>query len=207
MRRKPSDGAARDAAAQLNGSKDLFHARDRRARKCFSVELHFEAAVLRIADLDGRGVLARAAKEKFAEAIGVLGIFMSGASQNKSAGAVAEESAEFARDAARSERSAVHIGGDDRNSLSLSRSNQRLRDGEGVEQTKTSASGVQRAAIFTDKQPGMQLGRKRRIIVMRFAGRDDPIEMLRSAGGTAQRFLRGFRGKRQLVFVFRNVGE
>ena len=207
MRSKPSDGAARDAAAQLNGSKDLFHARDRRARKCFSVELHFEAAVLRIADLDGRGVLARAAKEKFAEAMGVLGIFMSGASQNKSAGAVAEESAEFARDAARSERSAVHIGGDDRNSLSLSRSNQRLRDGEGVEQTKTSASGVQRAAIFTDKQPGMKLGRKRRIVVMRFAGCDDPVHFLWSAGGGAQRFLRRFRGKRQLVFVFRNVGE
>ena len=132
---------------------------------------------------------------------------MSGASQNKSAGAVAEESAEFARDAARSERSAVHIGGDDRDGLGLSRSNHRLRDGKGVEQTKTSASGVQRDAIFTDKQPGMQLGRERRIIVMRFTGRDDPIQMLRSAGGTAQRFLRRFRRKRQLIFVFGNVGE
>src|SRR5437660_7412688 len=90
VRGKPSDGAARDAAAQLNGSKDLFHARDRRARKCFSVELHFEGAVLRIADLDGRGVLARTAKEKFTKPIGFTGIVVSGAPENKSAGAVAE---------------------------------------------------------------------------------------------------------------------
>ena len=155
MRGKPSDGAARDAAAQLDGSKDLFHARDRRARKCFSVELHFEGAVLRIADLDGRGVLARAAKEKFAEAIGVLGIFMSGASQNKSTGAVAEKSAKFTRDAAGSQRAAVHVGGDHCNSPRLPRSDQRLRDGEGVEQSETSATGIQRAAIFTDEQPRM----------------------------------------------------
>jgi len=82
VRRKPSDGAARDAAAQLNGSKDLFHARDRSARKCFSVDLHFEGAVLRIADLDGRCVLARAAKEKFTKPIGFTGIVVSGAPWN-----------------------------------------------------------------------------------------------------------------------------
>src|SRR5256714_13314404 len=88
VRGKPSDAAARDAAAQLNGSNDFFHARDRRARKRFSVELHFEGAVLLIAALDCRSVLARAAKGKFTKPIGFTGIVVSGAPVNKCDGAV-----------------------------------------------------------------------------------------------------------------------
>ena len=42
---------------------------------------------------------------------------------------------------------------------------------------------------------------------MRFAGCDDPVHFLWSAGGGAQRFLRRFRRKRQLIFVFGNVSE
>ena len=44
-----------------------------------------------------------------------------GAAKEESAGAVAEESAEFARDAVRRERAAVNVGGYDGDSLRLPR--------------------------------------------------------------------------------------
>src|SRR5258708_17554494 len=68
VRRKTADGAARDAAAQLNGGNNFFQAGDRRAGKCFAVELHGETAILRIADLDSGSVLARTAEEEFTDA-------------------------------------------------------------------------------------------------------------------------------------------
>src|SRR5713101_4672621 len=121
VRRKIADGAARDAAAQLDGCENFFHAGDRRARKGFAVELHGEAAILRIADLDGAGVLARAAEEELTEAVAFAGIVTSGASKDESAGAVAKQTSKFAGDAAGSECSAVDIGGDDGDAPSLSR--------------------------------------------------------------------------------------
>src|ERR1700674_1332559 len=42
---------------------------------------------------------------------------------------------------------------------------------------------------------------------MRFAGGDDPIELLRSAGGSAQRFLRGTCAERQFVLSFGGVSK
>ncbi len=90
MRCKTADGAARDSAAQFDRGNYFFHARDRSARKSFAVELHVEAAILRIADLDGGRVLPRATEEEFTKAIAFAGIVASGASKDKSTGAVAE---------------------------------------------------------------------------------------------------------------------
>src|SRR5258708_29705338 len=152
VRRKTADGAARDAAAQLDGCENFFHAGDRRARKGFAVELHGEAAILRIADLDGGSVLACAAEEELTEAIAFVGIVASGASKDESTGAVAEQSSKFAGDPAGSECSAVDVGGDDGDGLSLSRSNQGLCEHQCIEQTGAGTADLPCAPIFTDRQ-------------------------------------------------------
>ena len=151
VRRKTANGGARDAAAQLDGGKNFFHAGDRRARKGFAVELHGEAAILCIADLDGGSVLARTAKEEITEAVAFAGIVTSGASKDESTGAVAKQTSKFAGDPAGSECPAVDIGGDDGDGPSLSRSDQRLCEHQCVEQTEAGAADIQCAAIFTDE--------------------------------------------------------
>ena len=62
MRGKTSDGGSRDAAAQLYGGENLFHARDGGARKSFTVKLHVEVSVLGTRDLDRGSVVSCAAK-------------------------------------------------------------------------------------------------------------------------------------------------
>src|SRR5258708_32428390 len=62
VRRKTADGAARDAAAQLNGGNNFFQAGDRRAGKSFGVEMHRETALLRIADPESGHVLGPTAR-------------------------------------------------------------------------------------------------------------------------------------------------
>lgn len=157
MRRKTTNGAARDAAAQLHGGNYFFHAGNRRARNGFAVKLHFEAAILCIANLYGRGVLAGAAEEKLAKAIAFAGIVATGAAKDKRTCAVTEKAAKFAGNAAWSKRSAVDVSGDDGDGSSLSRSNQQLRNGQRIEQTEASASDVERAAIFAGQQSRMEL--------------------------------------------------
>src|SRR5260370_16476787 len=106
----------------------------------------------RIADLDGSRVLPRATEEEFTKAIAFAGIVASGASKDKSTGAVSKQSTKFARHAAGSEYSAVDVGGDDSDGLRLSRSNQRLPDGEGIEQAEAGAAHVHCAAHFSSQQ-------------------------------------------------------
>src|SRR3989441_4709041 len=207
VRRKTANGAARNAAAQLDRCKNFLHAGDRRARQRFAVKLHLKGAILRIADLDGGSVLARATKNKFAEKIAFICAVGVSATEQECACAVAEEAAEFAGHAARSERSAVNIRSDNQDSLGLSSSDQRLRDGKGVEQSEAGASDVERAAILAGQQSRMKLRRKRGIIVMRFAGDDDPIQFLRSARTSAQRLFRGPCPERKFVFAVRSIGE
>ena len=194
MRGETSDGSPRNSTAQLHGGENFFHTRDGSAGKSFPVKLHFEASIIGIGHLDGRSVLARAAKYKIAkaEAIALAG---GGAAKEESAGAVAEESAEFSSHAVRRKRAAVNVGGYHGDSLRLSRSEERLRDSKGIEQAEAGAPDIERAAIFADEQPGMKLRRERRIVVVRFAGGDDPVDLLRSAVRGAQRFLRGPRPK------------
>ncbi len=120
MRGETSDGSSRDAAAQLHGSENFFHARDGGTRKSFTVKLQVEASVLGIGHLNRGSVLACAAKQKIAEAEAIALIGDSPAKE-ESAGAVAEESSEFARHAVRRERAAVNVGGDDGDGLRLSR--------------------------------------------------------------------------------------
>jgi len=204
---KTADRAARDTAAHLDRGNNFFHPGYRCTREGFAVELHGESAVFLIIDLDGSGILASAAKEEFTEAITFAGIAASGASKNKSAGAVTEQTSKFPGDPAGRERAAVNIGSDDEDSLGLPRADERLGDGEGIEQTEAGAADVQGAAIFADEQAGMKLRRERRVVVMRFAGGNDPIQLLRSTGSSAQRFLRGSRCEGELVFAFGGVGE
>jgi len=81
------------------------------------------------------------------------------------------------------------------------------RDGEGIEQTEAGAANIQCATILRARAIGSEVGLRARIIVMRFAGGDDPIQRLRFAARHAQGFQRGGRGKRQLALAFGNVGE
>lgn len=98
MSRKASHGSERDAAAQFDGGKNLFHAGDGGARQSFAVERHIETAFIGSTDLDGSGILARATKQKIAEAVAFADV-ATGAAKEESAGAIAKEAAEFAIDA------------------------------------------------------------------------------------------------------------
>ena len=62
MRGKTADGSSRDAAAQLHGGENFFHARDSGAGQSFAVKLHVEASVLGSRDLDRGSVMSCAAK-------------------------------------------------------------------------------------------------------------------------------------------------
>src|SRR5207245_482182 len=112
-----------------------------------------------------------------------------------------------AGDAAGSESAAVDIGGDDSNNSRLARTDERLRDSKRVEEAEAGAADVKRAAIFAREQTGMKLCGERRVIVMRFAGGNDPVELMRAAGGRTQGVLRGRCAERQLAFPFGGVGD
>ena len=206
MSGETTHGSSRDATAQLDGGENFFHARDGGPRKRFAVELHFQASFLRSADLNGGRVLARTTEKKIAETVASAGVVV-GTSQEEGAGAIAEEAAEFAGDAVRRERAAVEIGGDHDDDLRLPRTDERLRDDERIEQPKARAANIECAAVFADEQSGMKLRRERRIIVMRFTRGDDPVELLRSARGSAQRFLRGACTERKFVLSFGCVSK
>src|SRR5260370_3122068 len=53
----------------------------------------------------------------------------------------------------------------------------------------------------------MKLRRQRWVIMMRFAGGDDPVELLRSTGGGMQRFLGGPCAERNFVFAIGRMGQ
>src|SRR6516164_1716455 len=111
VRRKASDRLAGDAAACFHGRNDFFHASNRRARDGFAIEFHIETAVPLGGDADRGSVLSRAAKKKIAKPVtGAVGDILF-AAQQESAGAIAEEAAEFADNAARGKHAAVHICG------------------------------------------------------------------------------------------------
>lgn len=207
MRRKASHGSARDSAAQLNGGDRFFHAGDGRAGKGFTVELHGEATIFRIIDLNRRCVLPRATEKKIAEPITRVVFTARGRTKDESAGAVAKEPAEFAGNPAGGEGAAVDVSSDNGNHLGLSRSEKRLRDRQSVEQAEASTANVERTTIFTDEQARVELRRKWRVVVMCFAGGDDPVELIRGAKSGPQRFLRGSRAQCQLVFLISGISQ
>ena len=188
VRGKSANGSAWNSTSHLDSADCFFHPRDRRARKRLAVELHVESAVFCIVHLDGRGVLPRTAKEEFSKQIPSLRSAVSVAVKNESAGAVAKQPAKFARNSSGSKSAAVDIRGHNGNSLRLSRTNQRLRDCKRIEQTQASAADIQRPAILAREQSRMKLRRERRIIMMRFAGGNDPIKLLRGTIRRTQRF-------------------
>jgi len=70
---------------------------------------------------------------------------------------------------------------------------QRLRHRESVDQAQAPTAHVERRAFFPDLQLGMELRRERRIVVMRFAGGHDPIDLVRGDAGSSQSIPRGRR--------------
>src|SRR5260370_27284410 len=182
MRRKTADGAARDAAAQLDGGQNFFHAGDGCPGKRFAVKLYGESSVFFAVDLDSRSILASAAEEEFTEAKALTGIAGSGASKNKSAGAVAEQTSKFTGDPAGSERAAVNIGGDHEDRLGLPGADEGLRDGKGIEPAEASAARAPGAATFPRREANTKLRPERRIIFVRFAGGDDSTQRPASTG-------------------------
>jgi hypothetical protein len=151
--------------------------------------------------------LAGAPEKKFAETIAALCIPIRFAAQDERAGAIAEESAKFPGDTARSESAAVDVGGNDSDGLSLAGPNERVRDCQGIEQSQARASDIECAASFANEQARMQLSRERRVIVVRLAGGDDPVHLLRAAGGGSQSGLRGFSAEHKFVFSIVGVGD
>src|SRR5229473_183509 len=173
--RETADGTSRNAAAQLHRCNHFFHACDRRAGKSLAVKLHIEAAIFCIADLDRSGILPRATKDKVSKNIPCVCTPRISSTKQESARAVSKEAAEFPSNPAGSKCAAVHVSGDYQNSFGLPGNDQRLRDGERIEQSKARATDVQRSAIFAHHQSGMKLRRERWVIVMRFAGGSDPV--------------------------------
>jgi hypothetical protein len=101
----------------------------------------------------------RASEEKIAETVAFAHI-AGGAMKDEGARAIAEKAAKFAGDACRGECAAVDIGSDYRDGLCAARNDQRLRDGEGVQKAEAGPADIQRATVFADEQPRMQLRRK-----------------------------------------------
>lgn len=70
VRSEASNGRPGNAAALFHGGDYFFQARDCGAGEGFAVKLYAKTAFLIVRDLNGRGILASAAKQKIAKAIG-----------------------------------------------------------------------------------------------------------------------------------------
>ena len=92
---------------------------------------------------------------------------------NERGGAVAEEAAEFAFDAAGDESAAVEVGGDDCDGARLTGGDLRLSHGERVDDAKAGAADVERAAGFAGAERGVETRGQRRVEMIGLAGGDD----------------------------------
>jgi len=160
-----------------------------------------------IIDSNGPGILPGAAEEEFAQEVSWSGRPVCGAAQEKRAGAVAEESAEFTGDARRSERAAVYVGGDDGDHARLPGGDEPLRDGEAIQEPEASAANVERATSLTQKQLRVELRGERRKAAMGFACRNDPVELLCATTGGMQCFLRRLCSERKFVLAAARISE
>ena len=94
-----------------------------------AVEMNIQAAIGSVADGHGTGILAGATKKKFAQEVSRSSAGGCSAVEKKGAGAVSEQTAELARDAAGNEGAAVHVRGNHRDHARLAGNDQRLRHG------------------------------------------------------------------------------
>jgi hypothetical protein len=114
--------------------------------------MHVEVSVWGVSHLNGSGVLASAAEEKFSEKVAKRRRSASGRSQEKRAGAIPEQATELASYLARPEDAAVNVGSDQKNGTGTTRGDQALADSQCVEQAETGTADVERRTGFTSEK-------------------------------------------------------
>lgn len=137
-----------DAAAEFDVQDHLLQLGDGRARECFAIKMQIEISARRLRQANRSRVLARTAKEQLSKGIGLLRRGAGSGTDEKRTGAVAEQAAEFSRDAAGPENAAVNIGGNDDDGARLSRSNEGLGDDKSIQQAETRTADIERATCF-----------------------------------------------------------
>ena len=114
---------------------------------------------------------------------------------------------EFACHAARSQRAAVNIGGSHQDLPGTTGKKKRLSNGKRLQQRKASAADVESVAVLAQGKTAMENRGKRRISVVRLAGRHDPIDVLRLGMRIVQGFAACHFAERAFIFVFGGVSE
>jgi len=194
-----------NAAAKFDLADHFFQSGDGRSRERFAIKVHVEVPVRRILHADRARILTRTAKEKFSESVSVSRRGAVLCAQEKRTGTVAEQAAEFSRDLAWPESTAMNIRSNDSDGASLSRSDESLGYSEPVYEAETSAADVQRATVLASKELGVKLRGEGRIAAMRFAGGDDPIQFWNASFRDLESLLRGARTKCEFIFIFSGV--
>jgi hypothetical protein len=198
-------GGPGNTTAEFDLLDHFFQPRNGRARERFAIEMHVEVPVRRIRYANRSRVLPRTAEEKFPEGISYLRGGVVFCSQEKRAGGIAKQAAEFARYQARPESAAMNVRSDDGDGAGLSRGDESLGDSEPVYEAEARAADIQRAAVFASEELGVELRSQGRKAAMRFAGGDNPIELLSAASRCVKRFLRRARAKCQFIFVVSGI--
>src|SRR5215469_13394307 len=196
MRSERANLASRDSAAVLHFANDFLHPVDCGSREGVTIELHIQLAASRVADCDGFSVLGSAPKKEFPQPVRQLLFLGNSRSQKKRARSVAKEPAKLAGRAPRPE----HF-------LSPPGCEERLCHSQGLKQSQATTAHIERVTVFPQAQFGVKNGRKGRIGVVRFAGRDDPVNVFRLLAGVLQRPRADLSSERAFIFVFRYVRE
>ena len=102
---------------------------------------------------------------------------------------------------------AVHVSANHSDSVRRPGTDQGLRNREAIQQPQARPANIERVAVLSRQQPRVQLRRERRIVMMRFARGNNPVEFLCSAGRRAQRLFCGFCAQRQFRFVLGGVRQ
>src|SRR5260370_16033727 len=155
------------------------------------------------AHAESAGIGSGTAENKFAEAIGGGRRAAGGpGGEDESARAIAEETAEFSRDAAGRELMGMNVSADNQNLARRTRGDQGAANGEPVEQAEACAPDVEDSAGVAREKPRMKLRAERGIPERGLAGDDKGIEIGGRRARPRHRRPRGDRG--QVEFVFRS---
>ena len=84
---------------------------------------------------------------------------------------------------------------------------QRLRHCECLKQRKATTADIESVAVFPQAQFGVKKCGKRRIGVVRFAGRQDPVQTVRFLTGFFQQLFARLRAQCAFVLIFGNVSH
>ena len=207
MRSERANLASRDSAAVLYFADDFFHPGYCRSGEGVAVELHLQLTASRVADRDGFSVLRGAPKKEFPQPVGQLLFLGNSRSQEKCAGPIAKEPSKLASRAPRPQRSAMHVGGRHQHSLSAPGRKERLCHSQGLQQAQATTAHIKGIAVFPQTQFGVKDRRERRIGVVSFAGRQNPVYVFRLFTGILESSPAGLSPERTLIFVFGYMGE